>query len=200
MSQNDAWYYATPQGERIGPITYQELRALIQGGRVFGDDLVWAAHLPEWTPLGSVPELAGWGRPLPPSVPAGASWHSTQDIIDTIRKLELASAIVWSIIAGIQLLVALAFLIVPFLTFSVEMIALLAAGIWNILAALSRFNRAKQIQARKASVVKSYESVTQLVIIAIVNLVLGAVIGALWVIIDFIIRDKVLRNRHLFDQ
>ena len=200
MNQNDAWYYATPQGERIGPISYQELRALIQGGRVFRDDLVWAAHLPEWTPLGSIPELAGWGRQLPPSVQAGASWQGTQDILDTIRKLELASGIVWSIIAGIQLLVALLCLIVPFLTFSVEMIALLAAGIWNILAALSRFNRAKQVQARKASVLASYESVTQLVIIAIVNLVLGAVIGALWVIIDFIIRDKVLRNRHLFDQ
>jgi hypothetical protein len=42
--------------------------------------------------------------------------------------------------------------------------------------------------------------VTQLVIIGVVNLLLGAVIGALWVIIDFIIRDKVLRNRHIFDQ
>ena len=200
MSQNDAWYYATPQGERIGPITYREIQALIKGGRVFRDDLVWAAHLPEWTPLGSVPELSGWARQLPPSVMAGASWQSTQDIIDTIRKLELASGIVWSIIAGVQILVAVMCLIVPFMTFSIEMMALLIAGVWNILAALSRFNRAKQIKARKASVVASYESVTQLVIIAIVNLLLGAVIGALWVIIDFIIRDKVLRNRHLFNQ
>lgn len=200
MSQQDAWYYATPQGERIGPISYQELRALIQGGSVFREDLVWAAHLPEWTPLESVPELAGWGRQLPPSVPAGTSWQASQDIIDTIRKLELASAIVWSIIAGIQLLIALLCLIVPFMTFSIEMMALLVAGIWNILAALSRFNRAKQIQARKASVVASYESVMQLVVIGLVNLVFGAVIGALWVIVDFITRDKVLRNRHLFDQ
>ena len=32
------------------------------------------------------------------------------------------------------------------------------------------------------------------------NLLIGGVIEALWAIIDFIIRDKVLRNRHLFDQ
>lgn len=200
MSERDVWYCATAQGERIGPITYQELRAQIQGGRVVREDLVWAAHLPGWMPLAQVPDLAGSGRQLPPSVPSGASWETTQEIIDTIRKLEMASGIVWSIIAGVQILTAVLCLIVPFLTFSIEMMALLIAGIWNILAALSRFNRVKQVQARRASVVKSYESVTPLVIIAVVNLVLGAVIGALWVIIDFILRDKVLRNRHLFDQ
>ncbi len=200
MGAQDAWYYATPQGERIGPITYQELRALIQGGRVYRDDLVWAAHLPEWTPLERVPELAGWGRQLPPAVPSGASWQATQDTIDTIQKLETVSGVVWSIIGGLQVLLPVLCLIVPILTFSTEMLALLVAGIWNIYAAMSRFNRAKLVQERKASVVASFEGVTQLVIIGIVNLVLGAVIGALWVIVDFIVRDKVLRNRHLFDQ
>lgn len=192
MSQQDAWYYATPQGERIGPITYQEIKALIQGGRVYRDDLVWAAHLPEWTPLDRIPELAGWSRQLPPNVPAGTSWHGTQDTIDTIKSLELASAVVWSLIAGVQILLSI-WLEGP-LSF------MFIAGIWNIFAAISRFNLAKRIQERRKSVVTAYESVTQLVIIAIVNLVVGAVIGALWVIIDFIIRDKVLRNRHLFDQ
>lgn len=200
MSQHDGWYYATPQGERIGPITYQELRALIQGGRVYRSDLVWASHMPEWTPLERVPELAGWGRQLPSAAPTGASWQATQDIIDTIRKLETASGVVWSIIGGLQVLVPLLCLTVPFLTFSTEMLALLIAGVWNIYAALSRFNRAKLVQARQASVVKSYEGVTQLVVIGLVNLLFGAVIGALWVIVDFITRDKVLRNRHLFDQ
>jgi hypothetical protein len=200
MSQQDGWYYATPQGERIGPITYQELRALIQGGRVYRSDLVWASHLHGWTPLEQVPELAGWGRQLPPAVPSGASWQATQDTIDTIRKLETASGVVWSIIGGLQVLVPVLCLIVPILTFSTEMLALLIAGVWNILAALSRFNRAKQVQARRASVVKSFEGVTQLVVIGLVNLLFGAVIGALWVIVDFITRDKVLQNRHLFDQ
>jgi len=192
MSQQDAWYYATPQGERIGPITYQEIRALIQGGRVYRDDLVWAAHLPEWTPLDRVPELAGWSRQLPPNVPSGTSWQGTQETIDTIKSLELASAAVWSLIAAVQILLSI-WLEGP-LSF------MFIAGIWNIFAAISRFNLAKRIQERRKSVVTTYESVTQLVIIAIVNLVVGAVIGALWVIIDFIIRDKVLRNRHLFDQ
>ncbi|GLH74755.1 hypothetical protein GETHLI_32570 [Geothrix limicola] len=200
MSHQDPWYYATPQGERIGPISYQELRALIQGGRVYRTDLVWAAHMQEWTPLERVPELAGWGRQLPPSVPAGASWQTTQEIIDTIRKLEVASGVVWSIIGGLQVLVPVLCLIVPFLSFSTEMLVLLIAGIWNIYAALSRFNRAKLVQARRASVVSSFEGITQLIVIGVVNLLFGAVIGALWVIVDFINRDKVLRNRHLFDQ
>jgi len=200
MTSTDAWYYATPHGDRIGPITFLEIKALIQNGRVFRDDLVWAAHLPEWTPLNRVPELAGWTSQLPPVVPMGAAGYGAQDTIDTIKKLEMASAIVWSIIAGVQVLAGVLCLIIPFLTFSTEIFFVMVAGVWNIFGALSRFGLVKKIEARQASILKAFESVTPLIIIGIVNLLLGAVIGALWVIIDFIIRDKVLKNRHLFDQ
>ncbi len=193
MSTQDAWYYSTPQGERIGPITYHEIRALIQGGRMFRDDLVWAAHLPEWTPLERIPELAGWTRQLPPTVPNGTPWQGSQDTIDSIKNMEMVSAIVWGLIAGMQILVAIGMQ-------NCESIFLFVTGVWNVFAALSRFKMVKMIEKRLGSVVKSYESVSQLVVIGIVNLLIGGFIGALWVIFDFIIRDKVLKNRHLFDQ
>ncbi len=200
MSDQDSWYYATPKGDRIGPITYQELRSLIEGGRVYRSDLVWAAHLPSWMPLEKVPELTAWGRQLPPAIPTGTSWQATQDVVETIRKMEVTSGVVWCIIASIQILLPVLCLVVPILTFTAEMMALLLVGVWNLFAALSRFNRAKLTQERRASVVKSFEGVTQLALICAMNLIFGAVIGALWVIWDFITRDKVMKNRHLFDQ
>jgi hypothetical protein len=56
------------------------------------------------------------------------------------------------------------------------------------------------ILARDARVPAAYEGVAQLIIIGILNLLLGGVIGVLFVVFDFIIRDMVLGNRHLFDQ
>lgn len=200
MSSQGSWYYATPKGDRIGPITYQELRSLIEGGRVYRSDLVWAAHLPSWMPLEQVPELAAWGRQLPPAVPTGPTWQASEDVIETIRKMEVTSGVVWSIIGSIQILFPVLCMVVPILSFTAEMVPLLMVGVWNIFAALSRFNRAKLVQQRRASVVKSFEGVTQLAVILTMNLIFGAVIGALWVIWDYVTRDKVLRNRHLFDQ
>jgi hypothetical protein len=39
-----------------------------------------------------------------------------------------------------------------------------------------------------------------LILIGIVNLILGGIIGVVFVILDFMIRDKVLTNRNLFTQ
>lgn len=192
MPTPDAWYYSSPEGERMGPITYQELRERVQGGQMNRDDLVWAGHLPEWTPLERIPELAGWVRQLPPMMPSRTAGQSDQEAIESIKTFELVSAIVWCIIAGFQILAGL--------STGFFGCALVAAGAWNVYAAVTRFQLVKKIQERRKAVVAVFEPITQLVVIALINLVLGAVLGALWVIFDFVIRDKVLKNRHLFDQ
>lgn len=192
MPAQDVWYFATPQGERTGPVTYQKLLDRIQSGQMNRDDLVWADHLTEWTPMGQVPELAGWARQLPPTMPARPAVQNDQDIIESIKTFELVSAIVWCIIAGFQILAGLCT--------GLFGCALVAAGAWNVYAAVTRFQLVKKIQERRKAVVMAYESYTQLVVIGLINLFFGAFIGALWVIFDFVIRDKVLKNRHLFDQ
>jgi hypothetical protein len=136
-----------------------------------------------------IPELASLIRRLPPLQGSPTSTSTQGDgAIQSIRSLEQLSAVVWLIIGILQMLIGFA---APFL---------FIAGIWNLFAAVTRFNLLKSIENRQKSVVVHYERITPLVIILIVNLLIGGVLGALWVIVDFIIRDKVLTNRHLFDQ
>lgn len=189
MSDVRAWYTADAGGGRRGPLSDLELGGLIQSRQIGIDDLLWAPHLETWKPLGDIPELASLIR-QPPPFRSSPHPNSTQGegIIQSIRSLEQLSAIVWLCIGILQILVGF---MAPFL---------LIAGIWNIFAAVTRFNLVKAIEARRTSVVAHYQSITPLVIILIVNLVIGGVLGALWVIVDFVIRDKVLTNRHLFDQ
>lgn len=187
----DAWYYATPQGDRMGPVSYQVMCDLVRGGRITQQSLVWAAHLPEWTPAERVQDLAAYSFPIPDAARVAVTWTNGQDVIDTIKNLEFASAVVWSLIAGVQILIAI--------FGSGWEFFLLLAGIWNIFAAVSRFGRVKKIQERRRSVPASYQGVAQLIFIAIANVLFGACLGALWVIVDFIIRDKVLKNRQLFN-
>ncbi len=196
----EKWFYTTKQGDRIGPVSLEEMQVLIQSGRVFRSDLVWASHLTQWTPLDRILQFNELIRQLPPAVPSFAAGHGVQETIDSIKNLEMVSAIVWSIIAGIQMLIAIMLLLIPIYGPSFEAFSILIAGVWNIFAAISRFGLVKAIRGRRSSVVTAYQGVTQLIIIGIINLVLGAVIGALWVIIDFIIRDKVLKNKTIFDQ
>jgi hypothetical protein len=46
------------KGEQRGPYTLDQLRAMIAEGRLPADTLVWRPGMANWTPLGSVPELA----------------------------------------------------------------------------------------------------------------------------------------------
>jgi len=211
MPAQNVWYFATPQGERIGPVTYQELLNRVQSGRMGREDLVWASHLPDWTPLENVPELAAWARDVLPSRPPCAMAVDAQHVISQIRTLEIISGVVWSLIAGIQLFVALVmwgtWAVVAdlelFVTIGMnngEAFVLLLMGALNAYGALSRFRMAKLIEQRRKVVVNSYEGIARLIVVGLVNLFFGMVIGALWVIFDFVIRDKVLKNRRLFDQ
>jgi hypothetical protein len=56
----------------------------------------------------------------------------------------------------------------------------------------------KRILERDPTIPSEFESIAQLVIIGVINLVLGGLIGVLFVGFDFYIRDKVLTNAHIF--
>lgn len=105
---------------------------------------------------------------------------------DTIRRIadyERLSAILWMILGIVQILTIVAII----------------AGVWNIFAAWSRFRLVPLIRERDSRVPDVYEGVVGLVIIGLINLFLGGLIGVVFVIFDFIIRDKVLSNRRLFN-
>ncbi|HBF33219.1 TPA: hypothetical protein DDW35_01520 [Candidatus Sumerlaeota bacterium] len=108
-----------------------------------------------------------------------------EDALTFVRRVadyEMISAILWLVLAIFQI-----FSIVGAI-----------AGLWNLFAAFSRFAIVKRIRQRDASVPAAYESMTQLIIIGVINLFLGGVIGIVFVAFDFFIRDQILKNKQVF--
>lgn len=105
-------------------------------------------------------------------------------LVRRIAEYERISGILWITLGIIQI---------------VSLVGILA-GIWNIFAGRSRLKFSPVIAARDVSVPAAYESVTQLVIIAVINVLLGGLVGVAFVAFDFYIRDKVLSNARLFNR
>jgi hypothetical protein len=104
----------------------------------------------------------------------------------TIRRLsEYAkfSGIAWLVLGAIQIC----------------LIVTAIAGVWNVMVGLSRLGKSKAIAAREPSVPQNAEATTQLIVVAIANLLLGAAFGLILVGFDLFIRDRILANAHLFD-
>ena len=70
---NMDWYYSK-NASQYGPVPEEELKAKIAAGEVGPADLVWKDGMRDWTPSGSLPELAARA----PMTPAGydTSGHS----------------------------------------------------------------------------------------------------------------------------
>lgn len=123
-------------------------------------------------------------EPQPPAyVPSHFDTHHDAETIRRIADYERVSAILWMILGIVQILSIVAII----------------AGVWNVFAAWSRFRLVPFIRDRDSRVPAAYEGVAGLVIIGLINLLLGGLIGVLFITFDFIIRDKVLSNRRLFN-
>jgi len=66
------WYYAV-EGVRHGPVTFEELRALVGSGALTSIDLVWQPDFgPEWRNVGQVRPLFEAPAPQPPTAETAA--------------------------------------------------------------------------------------------------------------------------------
>jgi len=109
---------------------------------------------------------------------------AADQVATRVRKCELASGILWLIIGAVQLV----------LVWSA------AAGVWNIINAILRLRSVKNIYAGNPAVVPWYDDRRNwLIAFAIVNLVLGGVVGVLLVAFDWWVRDFALKNRAVFE-
>lgn len=104
-----------------------------------------------------------------------------QHLIRRIADYERLSCIFWFVLGVIQIC----------------MLWTAIAGVWNIIASITRWKLPDRIRQQDPTIPKTYESITQLVIVGIVNVVLGGFIGVIFIAFDFYIRDKVLTNSHL---
>ena len=64
------WYYADGQ-ERRGPVTTDDLKAMLADRRVGPDQLVWRAGMADWQPAGQVPALQRRVAAEPPPAEGG---------------------------------------------------------------------------------------------------------------------------------
>lgn len=182
----DIWIYQNEQ--RHGPYAEPSLREWLAQGRVLPTTLAWQPGMQDWTPLSALLGLAPAPPPLPQAAIAPppyprAAVDAAANTIRSIANYEKCSGIVWLIIGILQCLTLIAII----------------AGVWNIIAGISRIRSVPLILQRHPGIPAAFEGVGQLIAIGLINLFLGGVIGVVAVIFDFFIRDLVLKNRALFD-
>jgi hypothetical protein len=175
------WYYEQA-GAQHGPCSREELLGLFNEERINRSTLVWSAGLgPSWKPLYATDLYEG----PPPITAAHLAVADVSQGDETIRRIadyERISGILWICIGVIQICLIYTFI----------------AGVWNVFAGISRLKIVKRIRNFDAEVPSLFEGLAGLVIIGIVNLLLGGIIGLLFVGLDFYIRDLVLTNKHRF--
>lgn len=179
--------------QRYGPYSLDDVTRWHQERRFLPGDLLWHSGRTEWcsaeTFFGVAAAEGTPARQPPfarqPSVDPRyvVALNGDDDAVRRIADYERLSGIFWMCLGVIQVLSVVG----------------IVAGIWNIFAATSRFALVPRIRRRDPEVPELYEGMGGIVIIAIVNLLLGGVIGLAFAAFDFYIRDQVLRNRVLFD-
>lgn len=109
---------------------------------------------------------------------------AADQVASRVRKCELVSDILWLVIGIVQLV----------------LVWTAAAGVWNIFFAIMRLRSVKNIHAGNPAIVPWYNDRRNwLIAFAIVNLVLGGVVGVFLVAFDWWVRDYVLKNRAAFE-
>lgn len=111
---------------------------------------------------------------------------SPQDVIRTLKMHEYISSGLWIIIGVVQIM----------------LFAFLVIGMCNIiLAIVSLIYTITQIKPYQYDVYEYYKNrIAHIVICAIVNLLMGGVIGIIGCIYDLFIRNYVLKNKYAFNK
>ena len=73
-SEPAVWHYSV-NGARRGPVTFGQLKSLVEGAALRPNDLIWREGLPAWVEAGTVPELfpVMLVKAAPPPVPVPAA-------------------------------------------------------------------------------------------------------------------------------
>lgn len=109
---------------------------------------------------------------------------SSDAVARKVRRCEVASSVVWIVVGIVQCV----------------MLYTAAAGIWNVVNAIVRLRNVKNVVSHNPQVVPYFEQrKVWLIVLAVVNIILGGVVGIVLVLIDWFVRDYVLRNRSAFE-
>lgn len=101
-----------------------------------------------------------------------------------VRRCEIVASIVWIVVGVIQCVA----------------VYTATAGVWNIVNAIVSLRNVKNIQPSNPAVVSYFDQrKVWLIVLAVVNLILGGVVGIVLVLFSWYVRDFVLRNRSAFE-
>ena len=85
----DQWYYALG-GERLGPVSQEQLRELSSSGQLQASDLVWQEGMADWTPAGEVqgllPAAAEAGPPPVPGSPPPMRKSESPKMVSDLKR------------------------------------------------------------------------------------------------------------------
>ncbi len=97
--QDDEWHYAKGRNT-LGPISSNELRAMLATGRLLGSDRVWNSSLADWLPAEDLPQFMGSvredsQRPRTTAVPRGSGGGSggTSTYFDIVLGLSSGTSL-----------------------------------------------------------------------------------------------------------
>lgn len=114
-----------------------------------------------------------------------------QNKLNSFATYELLSGIFWIVTALFQII---------FGAFYFEKWYIVLIGVWNIFASCGSFSLVSRIKNRDPQVPRFYEGIVGLIIVLIINLVFGAIIGVVAVVMEFVVRSKILANREIFER
>lgn len=105
-----------------------------------------------------------------------------RELVRSLARYERLSGVLWIVLGVLQ----------------VVGIVTAIAGVWNIYAAASRFKIARAIEDRERWIPAAFEPLGGLITIGFINVLLGGVIGIVFVGLDVWIRSRVLANADVF--
>lgn len=86
----EQWYYAK-QGQRFGPISFENLKQLGVSGKITSTDLIWRTGMANWTPAGKVEGLSFVQTPLPVSQDSGPEDNSSLGFLDSMQRTSITA-------------------------------------------------------------------------------------------------------------
>lgn len=117
--------------------------------------------------------------------------------IEILSEKIKISAIIWSVIAGLQIIIGFINFTVLFETSSGLILWGIAA--LNAFAAYKDYKYSKEITYRPVGIVAQYQPITSYIITLIYNLIFGGVIGVAGSIYDLTVRNYVMTNVGVFN-
>lgn len=108
---------------------------------------------------------------------------SVDDYYRKLSEYEKMSGVVWLVIGIIQICTLIGII----------------CGIWNIIVSISRLKYANELLNKPTGITEKYENqLTEIIIIMVLNIFLGAIIGVVGSVIDLFVRNYVIENKNIF--